>query len=299
MINLTRNHSRIFGFIFLIFILSTISISVAADIVIEGKLIREQSVCPGDTYDGYIQIKNISTTPVQLKIYQTDYLFSHEGWSRYPEPAGQTIRSNANWIYFKPSHIEIPPHEKSTIHYRITVPPEHSLNGTYWSMLMIEEFPVENSQNNVQKSGSKSPDLVMELQQIMRYGIQIVTNIEDTGTRDLKIINKKLVLKPTSNPNSETSETNKMEKSKKYFVIELDVKNTGERLLRPVAWLELYDLQGSFIGKYEGGKYVIYPDNSVRYKIDLGNLLPQEYKALLILDNGDENIWGNQFTVSL
>lgn len=299
MIYFIRNNIKILGTLFVIFIILSMSTCGKAEVIIEGKLIREKSVQPGETYQVYIQIKNNGTRPAQIKIYQTDYLFSYQGWCRYPEPAGQIERSNGNWINFTPSLLVIPPRENSTINCTIHVPSDYSLKGTYWSMLMIEEMIPDDEINHSNTPDPQTTDSTLNIQQIMRYGIQLISNIGDSGTRDLKILDQKLILSPPSENNKDNNEENLIEKREEEYVLQLDIENTGERLLRPLAWVELYDQQGSFIGRYEGGKFIIFPENSVRYKINLKNLLSQEYKALVILDNGDENIWGSQFTLSI
>jgi len=296
----TKNNRRIPGILLVIFMVLTISTYGNAEVVIEGKLIREKSVQSGEIYKEHILIKNNGTDPAQIKVYQTDYLFSHQGWSHYPEPAGQIERSNANWISFNPSFLVIPPKEKAVVNCILKVPPDNSLTGTYWSMLMIEEIIGDDEANQATNPDSRtaqttqSPDFKINIQQVMRYGIQLVSNIGDSGIRNIKILDRKLFLAPPKG-----DKENNKEKREGEYILQLDAKNTGERLLRPLVWVELYDQQGSFAGKYEGGKFIIYPGNSVRYKMNLKNLLPQEYKALVVLDNGDENIWGNQFTLNL
>lgn len=301
MIYFIRENIKILGILFMFFIILSISTCGKAEVIIEGKLIREKSVQPGETYKEYISLKNNGINPAQIKIYQTDYLFSHQGWSRYPEPAaGQVERSNANWISFNPSLLVIPPKEKAVVSYILKVPSDNSLKGTYWSMLMIEEIIGDDS------STVQTTDFKVNIQQVMRYGIQLVSNIGDSGIRDLKILDQKLFSVPANDDNNNQKENdendnneNNEEKREEEYALQLDIENIGERLLRPIAWVELYDQQGSFVGKYKGGKFIIFPGNSVRYKINLNNLLSQKYKALVILDNGDENIWGSQFTLSL
>jgi len=294
MTNFICNNKKIIGIIFFIFVIFTISMTTTAEIVIEGKLIREHSTQTGETYREYIQIKNNSSYPTHVKIYQTDYIFSHQGWSRYPEPAGYLERSNANWITFSPSLTIIPPHENATVNCTIKIPSNDSLIGTYWSMLMIEEMIPDDKTNTFISAETQVSDHTLALQQIMRYGIQLVSHIGNSGTEIIKILDQRLLSAAPLHP-----DTKNTEKRVGEYILQLDIENNGERLLRPTAWVDLYDLNGSFMGKFEGGKYIIYPGNSVRYKINLSNLSSQEYKALVVLDNGDENIWGSQFTLSL
>jgi hypothetical protein len=201
MIYFIRENIKILGILFMFFIILSISTCGKAEVIIEGKLIREKSVQPGETYKEYISLKNNGINPAQIKIYQTDYLFSHQGWSRYPEPAaGQVERSNANWISFNPSLLVIPPKEKAVVSYILKVPSDNSLKGTYWSMLMIEEIIGDDS------STVQTADFEVNIQQVMRYGIQMVSNIGDSGIRDLKILDQKLFSVPANDDNNNQKE---------------------------------------------------------------------------------------------
>jgi len=53
------------------------------------------------------------------------------------------------------------------------------------------------------------------------------------------------------------------------------------------------------MGKIEGGKFRIYPGCSVRHKIDLKDVPKGRYKALIVADNGDENIFGSRWNLEI
>jgi hypothetical protein len=105
---------------------------------------------------------------------------------------------------------------------------------------------------------------------VIRYAIQIVTHMGNSGQRNLKFIDTELV----------------RDDSQRYLSV--DLENTGERWLRPTLWAELYSRSGAYIGKFEGGKLRIYPGTSARYTIDLTQAEQGEYKALVIADCGDD-----------
>ncbi len=273
---------------------------INANVIIKGKLIREHQISPGEEYRENITLTNRSTIPKEIKIYQTDYIYSHQGISHYPQPAGQTERSNAKWISLNPSFLIIPPNEAATIHCHIQVPSDQSLQGTYWSMLMIEQIQTKSNseiETNLQtiKSNQKDRDdsqLFIGVQQIMRYGIQIVTNIGDSGEKEITILDQKI----TSTKDQDDQGT---VKEKETYILQMDIKNSGERWVHPIAWVEVYDQQGLLINTFSGSKYVIYPGHSVSYQIYL-NLVPhQSYQALVILDNEDDDVWGTQYTLDL
>lgn len=229
---------------------------------------------PGDIYKGSIVIKNAGTEPQEVKIYQTDYEFYFDGTNNYGPP-GKLKRSNADWISFNPHWLIIPPDDTSTVNYTVKVPDDPDLVGTYWSMLMVEGIP----EGSLQSSQSEKGKAKVGVTQIFRYGIQMITHIGDTGERQLKFLETKLV----------------REEARRVF--QIDVENIGQRWLRPLLWLELYDETGTYIGKFEGGTKRIYPDTSVRYKIDLTDVPNGDYKALMVADCGEDYIFGANYTL--
>jgi hypothetical protein len=246
-----------------------------AGISIEGGLTHEKVSKAGETYQGEIVIKNQEDTPQELKIYQSDYRFNYEGETIYGEP-GKDARSNAGWISFNPSRVTIPPKEKATISYTITVPGDQSLVGTYWSMLMIEGLPMGSPES---EGTQKEKKLSMGITQIMRYAVQVVTHIGDTGTRKIKFIQTKIL------------------KEKNARILQVDVENEGERLLRPQMWTELYAPDGTSLGRFQGEQYRVYPNTSKRFRIDISKVPAGTYKALVVADCGENDLIGIQYTL--
>ncbi len=115
----------------------------------------------------------------------------------------------------------------------------------------------------------------------MRYAIQIVTNIGTTGKRSIKVLQKQLLADATGN------------------TLQLDIENTGERWLRPNIRVELYDVKGVLAGRFDGQRMRIYPTCSVRSQVKLGKVAPGKYTALIIIDNGDQSIWGVKYALDI
>ena len=248
---------------------------LSADIVINGPMTYEKTAAPGETYEGVIELQNTEAGPQELKVYQTDYLFYADGRVLYGDP-GKTPRSNAAWIDVSPKRAVIPPKDKLSLRYLVKVPADAALVGTYWSMIMIEGI------------GSGSPEsatgpgkTAMGVRQVFRYGVQMVTHIGDSGTRSLKFLSSKLF------------------RQKGRLLFQLEAENTGERWLRSVMWVELYDLKGAFVGKFEGGRLRLYPGTSVRYTADLTSVPNGTYKALAVIDCGGKDIFGANFNLVL
>ena len=72
----------------------------------------------------------------------------------------------------------------------------------------------------------------------------------------------------------------------------VDVENTGERWLRGTLWVELYAKEGALVGRFDAGRLRMYPGTSVRYTVDLAGVLAGSYKALIVIDCGDDDVFG-------
>jgi hypothetical protein len=243
-----------------------------AGVSVHGSLTQEQQVTAGETYSGTITLVNTGGSEEPVKIYSTDYLFYRDGTCLYGEPGGHA-RSNAGWLTFEPHETVIPPGATASLSYTVAVPEDQALLGTYWSVLMVE-VPGNAGLVAADKSGAQ-----IGIDQILRYGVQVVTNIEDSGERQLDFVETKVI------------------RDGKQRSLQLDLENTGERWLRPALWTELYDTDGNCIGKFDGGSLRIYPGTSVRFKIDLSAVEPGEYKAVAIADCGADDIFGAAYTL--
>ena len=246
-----------------------------AGVSVVGNLVRTHNNKAGEPFQGIILVRNNGSSATDAKVFQTDYQFFSDGRNLYEE-AGSTPRSNAGWITVSPSRVTLAANQTAEVHYKGIIPEGADLSGSYWSMLIVEPSvppaPVVDGEKEKIKVG---------LQTLIRFGIQIVTEIGDTGTRSLKVLDKAMVKKD----------------GKTAF--KLDVENTGDRLQIPALSMELFNKNGVSIGKLEGGKFRIYPSCSVRYSVDLTEIPSGKYTALVILDNGDEHVTGAQYQLEL
>lgn len=256
--------------IFLPFLL-TMKIS-AGDLSVVGGLTRQYTLSPGSREEAEILLRNGSTTSRMVRVNQADYLFQADGKNFYPDP-GTTPRSCASWITISSPLLELPPESSKTLEILIEVPPDQRLRGTYWSLLMLEPFQPEDK--------VRRPQPGLTLRTRVRYAIQLMVHIGDTGTRKIKILDRKI------------------EYGKEGRILNIDVKNSGDRVLSPTLWAELFDIDGNSSGRLQGGKWRIYPECSVRYLIDLASIPAGRYRALVVLDNGDEFVFGARYQVRL
>jgi hypothetical protein len=246
------------------------------DIKVLGSLTHEKISDSGEAYSGTILIKNAGESPCRVKIYQTDYLFYADGTNLYGSPASNPY-SNAKWIALSAKWLTIPAGETAPVNYEVQIPHISDLQGTYWSLVMVEPA----ADNGPAQTAAEKGKYVLGLQTNIRYGVQIITDIKDSGTRKIELLNKRLI-----------------EENGKRF-LQLDIKNTGERWLNPSVSVQLYGKDGKLFGTFGNAKNRIFPTCSVRHKIYLGDIPKGEYKALVIVDNGDQYVFGANYELTI
>jgi hypothetical protein len=260
----------------LVIILASPLVSVSQGVGVYNGLTKVRDVGVGETYTDVIILKNTGEMPEEVRLYQSDFSFTSDGKKSFDKP-GQLDRSNSNWITFSPSRVTIPPSTITEIKVTIRVPNNRILCGTYWSMIMVELVPRITEDIDT----LKKQNIQFGINQIMRYGVQIITNINDTGRRDIKFLNSKVI------------------KENESKILQVDVENTGERWLRPYLWVDIYTSDGQRVGKFEGEQWRIYPGTSVRFRVDLSTVPEGKYNALVVVDNRDEYVFGIQYSLNL
>lgn len=244
-----------------------------AGVSVTSGLTYEKEAGPGAAYQGTLQLKNPGTSPQEVKVYQTDYLFYADGRNLYGDP-GTNPRSNAGWITFAPRRLVIPPGGTAQVDYAVAVPADDALAGTYWSLLMVEAIPADSPESVTQQKGK----VTFGIRQVMRYAAQMVTHVGTAGERKLRFAGTRLV------------------KENGKRILQVDLENTGRQWLKPALWVEFYNEAGRSIGKYNGGKARIYPDTSARFKVDLSAVPQGQYKALVVADCGGDALFGATHT---
>ena len=257
-------------------LLLTSGLARAGAIHIENGLTREFSVKPGAKVESSIVIMNSSSEPQQVKVYQVDYSFKADGKTLYGNP-GSLPRSNCTWMTVAPKQLNIPGNSSASAYFTINVPDKTNLTGTYWSVIMVE--PVAEGSLEPPKQGQGK--VAVGIKTVMRYAIQVVANIGDTGNRAIQIVHKEIL---TDNAG---------------HILALDVENTGERWLRPSIKVEIYDEKGILVGRFDGNRIRIYPGCSQRSSVKLGRLEAGKYTALVLIDNGDDSVWGAQYELEI
>lgn len=247
----------------------------SAEISLTDGLTQEHSVEAGKTYNSALHLKNLGSELAQAKIYQTDYLFYSDGRNIYGKP-GQDPRSNAKWVGLSDDFIAIPPKGTATLDYTIHVPTGAVLQGTYWSLVMIEE---SQAAPEIGKREDQKPQV--GIRQVIRYGVQIVTHIGKTGKSKVGILKKELIKKD----------------GRKVYGI--DIENSGDRWIVPEISMELFDAHGARAGMLRGRKMRIFPGTSIHQELDVSGVAPGRYKGLIVIDGGDDGVFGARTELAL
>ncbi|MDD3425245.1 MAG: hypothetical protein PHT10_00010 [Aminobacterium sp.] len=251
--------------------------ALASNVDVEGDLTYRFTVTPGQEIRGQIVVRNNDKEQqIQVAINQSDYLCFADGSNDYGEP-GSIARSNALWMTITPRHLVIPAAGTASFNYVINVPKETTLCGSYWSLIMVEPIDQIQLQPPIDADGN----MAFGVMTVFKYAIQMITDIGNTGVRDIEFADKKLI------------------NAGGVSILALDIANKGERVIRPVVWAELYDEQGNHAGRFEGGRRWIYPGSSCRFEIPFKDVKAGQYKTLIIADGGEEEAFGAQYALIL
>ena len=251
-----------------------IAVAAGANVIIDGSLTHELTVRPGGSYEGEISFRNTESKPQEVRAYQTDYLFYADGRVVYGE-TGSAPRSSADWITFSPQRVLVPAQGTETVHYRIEVPNDQTLGGTYWSLLMIEGVPTST------EAPDDSAETGVQMGHRFRYGLQIVTEVGDKGAGQLRFLNARLQIEG------------------ELQAMEIDLGNEGDRWMRTAVSVELYGQEGNLVGVFSGERKRLYPSTSASFQIDLSEVAAGSYQALVIADSGRDDVVGAVYTVLL
>ena len=226
-------------------------------IAVQGESTKIFDVAIGESGSGVIELYNQSQIPINIKITQVDYLYNSNKEVFYLE-AGKYERSNASWLRYAPS-MSIMPNQTIRYPFSFVVPRVSTLNGSYWSVLLVEQdyfFSMESVQ-----------DVVFTT----RFAIQIVHNIKNTGNVNLSFL-----------------ETVFEESGAIIFV-----RNTGTRWFEASLKLDIYDTSAQLV-RSQQARNSIYPGLERQFEITFNPLPPGEYYAVIILDCGNNQIFGHQ-----
>lgn len=267
----------VFTCVFTVFLLFVLSGNIFAEVNlnVDGTMTRSFTLDPGGKTRGEIVVQNQGDEESEVKVYLQDYLHYADGRNLFQKP-GAVGRSNASWIALTPNQAVIPAKGSLTINFTLSVPPDPKLKGTYWSLLMIEPVP-----KSLLTPGKPENDVNIQVVTVIRLAVQMISTVGKSGDAKLRFQSRSLA------------------REQGRRLLTLDLENMGDRLLTPHVWTELYNKKGQSSGKIDGSRHRIYPGCSARFVLDLSKLAPGGYKAVVVADNGDDNVFGANYTLEL
>lgn len=257
-------------YLFVILFLVIFTLNAEANLLINSSLSQEFNVDNKDFVKGKIKVNNISDKKINIRLYKKDYTFSAAGNSYYTQP-GSVERSNADWIKIEKRDITLAPFEKKDLKYKIEVPHDIIKKGTYWSMIMVEEYKEEKLDNNRSKE--------IGVKQNIRYGIQIITDFKNNRKIDLSFRKAKL---------------NRIKAGK--YLFEVDIYNKGISFLNARLKLLLVNNKtGEILKEFSEDMQRIYPKTSIKIAKSFNLEVKEPHKLILLLGNEKDGYFGKKY----
>ncbi len=158
---------KLFSTLLIVFSLLS-SFTTYATVVISNGLTHIHEGAQGRKIRGTIEVKNIGELPEKIIVSKQDLL-------KYCDPQSPDNiaplnhdRSLNNWVELNVLEKELAPGEEFSVLYDITVPANEALEGSYWTMIIVEiSRPIKRNQM----------DHGFMIDSKIRYGIQVITNI--------------------------------------------------------------------------------------------------------------------------
>ncbi|MGI6165962.1 MAG: hypothetical protein ACOYEN_08280 [Limnochordia bacterium] len=254
-------------------------VGTASAVQVQGETTRVHTVGRGGSLDGIITLRNDQADAEWVRLYLTDHLNDARTGSQFPE-AGTLPRSAALWVDLMQTEVLLQPGETRNVFYRVAVPDSPEARGTYWCSVMVE--PQAAQEIPISAAEPEERTFVLTLRHVIRYQIAVIINVGTSGDKSLAF----------AEPTLETA----VDGSTSFQIF---IENTGERWLNPETWLEVYDDLGQLVGRAQAPRGRILPGAAGLRRFDLTGIDSGEYQALLLVDDGEDAVFGTMFSLHL
>ncbi|MEI6874544.1 MAG: hypothetical protein WCL50_05365 [Spirochaetota bacterium] len=251
-----------------------VPVALNAQLSITNGLSHLDSASPGQTYRSSVVVRNNGKENERVKLYLNDYLFFADGSNIFGEP-GRDPRSNSSWISLDENEVVIAPGKEHEVPYSVRVPSDTAMVGSYWSLIFVQA--ITQSLLNPDKNADDTVGVTSGV----RFGVQVVTNMGESGIRKLRFYDTKL------------------QKGEESSSLQVSVENTGERKLNPLSSADVYNADGVFVGHIASREVGLYPGTSVRLQFPLVGMAKGRYKAQVVADCGGNDIFGAIYSIEL
>lgn len=226
-----------------------------------------ENIAIGETVNTTFEIANTLPVDANFKIYLEDY--RQELDQTFYEAPNTTPRSNASWIKIATSEFSVPANSKRNIPIEIAVPNNPELVGSYWSLVMVEPAPVRDPNRE-------------GLTIVNRYGVSVITTLVG-GYSDF---------------NFENPIFNESESEIPQFTVH--ATNIGTDIAEANVYLDIFGSDGTELSRIDAGELKFRPDNPRQLTFDFSELPSLDegvYTALLIVDAGEDNLFGARYSL--
>jgi hypothetical protein len=254
-------------------VMLSIPVLAPAQITVTSGTLAEQRTAVGQEYLTRIALHNPTAIARVARLTRTEY--NAQGGSASDSTAlGRPRRSNVQWLTDIPATVTVPPGSTANVVVRVVVPNDSTLRGTYWSAILVET--VDNAEPEL-KSATDAKRNSLGISMRVRYAVQIATHVGDAATSKLDFSAVRSMVDSLGQP-----------------VLELEVQNPGERGLRPMMTIELYDAAGQIVSRQQQQRGLLYPGDRFQQRFRFDGLKPGEYTALVLADAGGTEVFGVQ-----
>lgn len=249
---------------------SFVSNSNATITVVNG-MSHEYAVSNGMQVNGEVIIKNLGKKPARVLFYKTDLKHNCSGETQFID-INSIERSAANWIEISNNEIVLQAEQEITATYRMVVPATGKFEGSYWGCIMVEEAEAPDTSDR-QKG--------IRVRSLIRYAVQVVANFAVGQEKNLEIVDPKI------------------DSTDNGLILNVNIENNGNMLMKPVVVLELYDDLGALVKRVEVPTQKVYPGMCKKFEMTLVGVPKGKYSGVLVADCGENDLFGLNLTVDL
>jgi hypothetical protein len=252
------------------FLLTLLSFSLQATIIITNGLTHVHKMDKGMVVNGKIRISNDSKKSARVLIYKQDFIPNCNVSQEYL--GGKNHAQSLNdWLTTNVNEKEMGPMEEYVVHYEIKIPEDNTKDGTFWSLVMVEATdPVKEENQNG-----------LVVQSTMRYGVQIIA---DLGTY--------------SSPEMNFEEVNVTNFEVEPNVLKVKLKNSGAFYSPTKLSFEILNSDGEVIKIVESITKKIYPGFCNDYEFQLIDFPKGTFDGILVADNG-KDLFGTNLSIEI
>ncbi|MFC1546243.1 hypothetical protein ACFL4O_00805 [bacterium] len=221
-----------------------------------------------------VWIKNSAKEDVNIKIYAEDFWIEPNGNEIFKE-AGTIKRSCAKWISLEQEEMKLGAGENKNFRFEVKIP--EGLQGTYWSMVFVEQ----TTSPQVQKL--KQEGSLFSISAFQRIGIRVYETIPNTEIKDASIDN----IFVTKN-------------EKNILKANIKFQNNGNVVLDCNGKLEINNEKGKKVKTIKINDFRCYPDAAREITVLIDKKLkPGTYNILSIIDYGAEDLVAGEAVIEI